>query len=212
MFFLLATIGTALAAPPGAAWTVGIGGVDDMEEAGLVGQLDGARLVIQRGAGAWGIEGWAYGTLVTDRYTDVDLALLETALTSEEDWSIPLVTDQAAAALLADWRLVTWGEDRPRGGPRLYMGAELRRQVVRHLVWDPSDQLSVTSARGRGRAVLGPVLGAGLQLEWARLGGRVAVYDRMSLAPSVPYDPAGASGALVLDHDPTLAVDLLLAL
>ena len=194
MWFLLPA---ALAAEPVNTWEVGLGVRDSLAEEN---RLEGARLMARRRVGPLGVEAAAYGRLVAPSapdmaYTVVDIAASHTEAPS---FQYPVDSDLAALSVLTSWH--PWPLSGTGAAPVFYAGLE-GRQIV-HLALDAAHTLR---EQGRGR-YLGPVIGAGFELETGRLVSRLALTDRMHFARDAFTDD------LAQHHAPTLSLDLMVRL
>jgi len=213
-----AQAGGAARAGAAPSWELGVGAVNSLDEGDWFRYVDGLRGVGRRISGAWAAEGQLYVAPDAGRYPATATVLLDTLDTLDtlseldRDYGVPVTQDLGSVTLLMGWRGLAEAEP-PRGGFRLYAGAELRYQALGVLLLEAGGVDGVAlSEQSRRRLALGAVLGVGWQLELEQAGLRFALYDRASLAADGFPAPAGVTllrDSERVSHAPTLALDLL---
>lgn len=191
MWFMLPA---ALAAAPANTWEVGLGVRDSLAEES---RPEGVRLMARRRVGALGVEAAAYGRLVKASAPGMAYSVVGIVAPhrEEEPFHYPVDSDLAALSVLASWH--PWPLTGIGAAPVFYAGLEGRQ--IAHLALDASE---VLSEQGRG-TYLGPVIGAGFELETDWLVSRLTLTDRMHFARDAFTDERA------LHHAPTLSLDLL---
>lgn len=172
---------------------LGVGVRNSLTEANMV---EGGRLIVRWDAGAWALEGSGYGSPVTERINDLDHILVTLGSEiNDEPYSRTVGVDQASASGLLTWRGVAPAEGLS-GGPALYLGGELSRQVLYTIDYGGGEAPNTVTDEGL-RLVPAPILGVGLEVSQARLSGRFSVLDRVRILDGEA------------EHEPTLTLDIL---
>jgi len=185
-------------------WEVGAG----VEKALRVdGWVEGFRLQGRHRWQTWSLGAAAYGSpwAATPSEFDKIIAQIAAEHTAEAGYQQPFSVDRAGLSAEAVWRPWPLGGD--GGGPIALVGVEGRLQEHYAVTYAGSH---LTSVRGSG-VYVGPVLGAGAELEWGRLVTQLLVADRMLIAPDPSYSDEPQT-TRSLQHQPVISLDVLVRL
>lgn len=190
---------------PVRAWEVGAGARNSLYEEQLV---EGAHVIARRRQGPWSLALRGYARLIEPQPSALDETLVLVADNINSSYTQPVTLDQQALALVAGWH--PWESGGLGGAPVLYLGAEARRQAHYWLYSNGSGTLSFDGPESS--VYVGPVIGAGFEVEAGPIVSRLVLSDRMLVAPEQTYDRHVIIEEWTLHHAPTVSLDVLVRL